>query len=149
MEGGAVTLEEMFDRNGYDTVEINGQDRYVTRDDNGVAHMSEIKRHRRPSRWLRRWREGHVPSQPVQNDAEATIVLPTGDRVAVEVTTRQIGRGSLGERYTIAKLRWSERLHSKRWHEAVRHVAVDIAVWAGCASLAAVMVKAAWFVVML
>lgn len=35
----------------------------------------------------------------------------------------------------------------REWHEAVRHIAIDLLVWVLCLSVAAIMIKCAWWVV--
>lgn len=123
-----MTMEEMFDTNGWDIVEIQGVERYVTRDDRGVAHVARgIVRH------ARRGRKGRgSAAQPAQTDPDATILLPS---------SKELGGGW--------RARWSRRLKDREWHRAVQHAAVDVAMWACMLALSAVSLKAAYWVVVL
>lgn len=130
-----MTLQDMFDTNGYRVDEIMGEKRYVTSDEHGRSVVGPV-RHRRRART--------TAYRHPQTDADATIVLPSGEEVGVGVAPVQVRDEPEGRR-----ARWMRRLKDREWHRAVRHTAVDVAMWASCLSLAAVIVKLAVVVVTL
>ena len=111
MEGRAVTLEEAFETNGYYVEVIDGENRYVTRDDKGRAVFGP--RQRNAHGWMaklhRPRRRNTAPAAP-QSDADATILLPTGEELGIGVEPAQIRDATEGK--------WARRLKSREWHRA-------------------------------
>lgn len=136
-----MNLSDMFDTNGWYLEEVNGELRYVTRDEDNRAHVGPRRRRTRGLLSLFR-RCNRRPSAAPQNDAEETVVLPTGDRVAALYAVPLVAPEGF-------RARWVRRLHEASWHRAVRHTAIDVAMWACMLALSAVCIKAALFVVML
>ena len=135
-----MTLEEMYDTNGYRLEDIMGEKYYVTKDEKG---RSTIGPRRRGGRGMLSWgRRAHRSTRkPAQEVAEATIVIPQYGSVAVGVApayVRDAGEGRL-----------SRLLKDRQWHRAVQHTAVDVAMWASCLALSAVVLKVAYWVVTL
>ena len=125
-----MTLEEMFDANGYDVEKVGDEERYVTRDQYGRAKVGPRRRGTRGVMALLHRRHRPV-SAPPQTEAEPTIVLPRAWEADTAITSA---------------VRPSERPNLR---ERVRHAAVDIAIVAISLSGAAIALKAAWMVVTL
>lgn len=131
-----MTIEDMIEQHGYYVDEVGGEVRYVTRDSQGFARIGPLRH------GLKARRPKVRPAVPPQNDAEATILLPSGAEVGIGVAPVYDAKEGW-------RARWLRRLRDKQWHNAVQHLAVDIAMWASCLSLAAVALKVAYWVVML
>lgn len=123
-----MSLEELFDTNGWYLEEVDGELRYVSRDEkNRSVVAGRVKRHGGKRHLFAR-----RPKRQPQTDADATVVLPTGDRVLIPKEGR-----------------WARRLKDREWHRAVQHAAVDVAMWGCMLSLTAIAMKAAYWVVAL
>lgn len=117
-----MTIEEMFDQNGWDTAEIKGEVYYTTRDENDRAVVGPRRRNGRG-------------------------LLALGRRKHA-ITRTRVGEQPVSERPSF-KERLVGHLMDREWHRAVQHTAVDVALWAACGSLAAVCLKVAYWVVTL
>jgi hypothetical protein len=132
-----MNLADMFDTNGWEVVTVGGQERYVTRDENGIARIADgIKRHADRSRRLfagrpHRRRAAQQAPQAPQVDQEATIVLPRRWEATAPITSAVVP----AERPSL--------------HMRIRHAAVDVAIVAISLSGAAIAIKCALWVVML
>ena len=140
-----MTLEDMLDTHGFYVEEVEGERRYMTRDSQNRAVFGPRQREVRGLMAMLHGRSRRSrPKQAAQIDADATIVLPTGEELGVGVSPALVRDAPEGLR-----ARWARRLKDREWHRAVQHTAVDVAMWASCLALAAVSLKAAWFVVTL
>lgn len=119
-----MSLEEMMNEHGWDETELNGTNRYVTRDEFGRAVVGPVKhgKGRRRSLLGRLRRKERVVT--LDSHAETVVI----DTEGVETITEA-------------------KLHDRDFHQAVRYVAVDLLTWSFCLSLGAVCVKVAWMVV--
>jgi hypothetical protein len=137
-----VTLEEMFDQNGYWTEEVNGEQRYVTTDGKGRSVIGPRRRGRRKLFGGR----PHTQSRavvPAQIDEGPTVVVRPYPEV-VRGTARV--RSGWWRRQ---KAVWTARFYDRDWHAAVQHTGVDVMIWVMGVSVSAVFVKAAYWVVTL
>lgn len=149
MEGrAAVTLEEMFDENGWYTEELYGQQRYVTRDERGKAVVGPRRRGGRGLMAIGHGSRKANANQRPQKAVVAELQSNAGEEVPVVLPSASV-RDKAASWTKRQRARWERRFKDKEWHSAVQHTALDVALWAACGSFAAVCVKAAWFVVTL
>lgn len=127
-----MTIDEMFHTHGWDVVQIGGEERYVTRDENGVAHVSDTHRRRaRRTRGMFAGRTHRSARKTPQTDPEATVVLPRQWEATETITTAVVASEPPSLRTRI------------------RHAAVDLAIVTCSLSAAVIAVKCAVWVVLL
>jgi hypothetical protein len=146
---------EYVDKYGARREMVNGQPHYVTTDDQGRAIVGP-KQHRHRLRWGRVRPErrpagggegGSIKAKVHVGvdmaDPEATVLIVQGEEVPApkKVTWR--------DRVRHGKHVWMARLYDKEWHEATRHLAVDIMMWSMGLSMSVIFIKGAWWVVSL
>lgn len=119
-----MTIDQLFDRNGYYVEDREGETRYVTRDERGRAVFGP--RQHSTHGWMSK-------------------LHPRNRRSGV-VTGPQSQEGPTMETEPEKKGRLS-RLRDAEFHKAVQHTAVDITMWACGLSLAAIAIKCAYWVV--
>ena len=133
MDTKKATFEDLMNHNGYEVIQIAGELRYVTRDNNGRATVGPRRRGGKGIMAMLHRRNHARPSAPAQKAVQATIETSTGSPVGIDMPPARI----------------RDAVKDPEWHRTVRHLAIDVAMWATCGSLAAVVLKAAWFVVTL
>jgi hypothetical protein len=121
-----MSLEEMMDNHGYRVDKVGGERRLVTVDERGRAVIGPKPRRHEKRGLLSRFRRDRMVTR--DSNAETVVIDTTGVRSV---------RG------------WRAVFLDIEVHRAIQHTAVDIAMWAACGSLAAVALKAAYWVVVL
>jgi len=140
-----MTMEELFQNNGYRTDLVGPEERYVSTDERGRSVIGPRRHGHRPRRgW---WRNKHTKQTKKAGTAvhdDTTIVII--DRKGVEVAQQEPGlKGWAAHQKKV----WLSRFYDAGWHKAVQHTAVDVLLWAAGLSMAAVMLKGAWWIVTL
>jgi hypothetical protein len=121
----------MFDRNGYYIEDLEGETRYVTRDERGRAVFGP--RQRRTHGWMAKLH----PRNRRRNGAVVGAESQEGSTMELETEA--------GTRWGRLRARWRDA----EFHKAVQHTAIDVTMWGCGLSLVAVAAKCAYWVVML